>query len=322
MCMFSDMVVMALAISAGVSVFELGAPCAVFGTGRPREVEDWYDFRVCAPAHTPVDKWFHLDSPYGYEDLVTADTVIVPACHDRDLVPPTDLVDAVRAAFEAGARVVSICTGAFVLAEAGLLDGRRATTHWIHAQTLASRYPLVTVDPAVLYIDEGRIMTSAGKSAGTDLCLHLVREDHGAAVANSIARRLVTAPHREGGQAQFISAAPPPTAIDHLAGTMQWALKHISEPITVEDMAEQAHLGTRTLHRHFVKRTGLSPQQWLLVQRVRRAQHLLETSEVGIEVVAAMSGFGSGAALRQHFRRVVTSTPQAYRQSFATDRSS
>lgn len=313
---------MALAISEGVSVFELGAPCAIFGTGRPRDIDDWYDFRVCASPGTAVDRWFRLDSPHDYGDLVGADTVIVPACHDRELVPPPDLVAAVRAAYEAGARVVSICTGAFVLAEAGLLDGRRATTHWMHADTLARRFPHIDVDPTVLYVDEGQVMTSAGKSAGTDLCLHLVRKDHGAAVANAVARRLVTAPHREGGQAQYVSAAPPPESVDHLAGTMQWAVEHLSEPITIEEMAERAHLGTRTLHRHFVQRTGAGPQQWLLVQRVRRAQQLLEESEVGIEVVAAMSGFGSGAALRQHFRKIVASTPQAYRRSFAATRPS
>ena len=179
------MSVVALALSENVGIFELAAPCTIFGTGRPPEVEEWYDFRVCSPRHARVDQWFRATTEHTYDDLVTADTVIVPACHDGDLRPPPRLVEAVRSAYDRGARVMSICTGAFVLAEAGILDGRRAATHWMYADRLARRHPRVRVDPNVLYVDEGQVLTSAGKAAGTDLCLYVVRRDHGAAVANA-----------------------------------------------------------------------------------------------------------------------------------------
>jgi AraC family transcriptional activator FtrA len=306
-----------LALSDGVPLYELAAPCAIFGTDR-REITEagWYDFQVCGPSDAHVDRWFRSTSEHGYEDLVAADTVIVPACHDGDMCPPGDLVEAVRAAYDDGARVMSICTGAFVLAAAGLLDGRRAATHWLYADVLARRYPAVTVDADVLYIDEGRVLTSAGKSAGTDLCLHVVRRDYGASVANEIARHLVTPPHREGGQAQYMTAQVPESSHDGLGDVVAWALDHLAEPITVEDLAARAHLTPRSLQRHFRQRIGTNPLGWLHEQRLRRAQELLERTDHGIDLVAEQSGFGTAATLRRHFRQSLGTTPDAYRRTF------
>jgi AraC family transcriptional regulator, transcriptional activator FtrA len=307
----------ALALSDGVPLYELAAPCAVFGTDRSEITgAGWYDFQVCGPSDAQVDRWFRSTSENSYEDLVAADTVIVPACHDGDMCPPVDLVEAVRAAYDGGARVMSICTGAFVLAEAGLLDGRRAATHWLYADVLARRYPAVTVDADVLYIDEGRVLTSAGKSAGTDLCLHVVRRDYGASVANEIARRLVTPPHREGGQAQYITAQVPESARDGLGPVMAWALDHLAEPITVEDLAARAHLTPRSLHRHFRQQIGTNPLGWLHEQRLRRAQELLERTDHGIDLIADQSGFATAATLRRHFRQSLGTTPDSYRRTF------
>jgi len=208
--------------------------------------------------------------------------------------------------------------GVALLAEAGILDGRRAATHWIYADRLARRHPRVRVDPDVLYVDEGQVLTSAGKAAGTDLCLYVVRRDHGAAVANGIARRLVTPPHREGGQAQFVSPPVLPTPGDGLAQVMDWALENLSRPVTVEDLAARAHLSPRTLNRHFHARVGTNPLHWLQQQRVRRAQELLERTDLGIDQVAAQSGFGTAGVLRRQFRRTLDTTPDAYRRTFNT----
>lgn len=309
--------VVALALSDGVPIFELAAPCAIFGTDR-RDLtgSDWYTFKVCGPPGAQVDQWFAATTPYTYDDLVAADTVIVPACHDAALTPEPDLVDAVREAARRGARVASICTGAFVLAAAGLLDGRRAVTHWLHAPTLAERHPLVVVDPAPLYIDHGDVLTSAGKSAGTDLCLHVVRRDYGAHVANQVARRLVAPPQREGNQRQYIDPVPAPPGNDDLGDMLQWALEHLDEALTVEQLARHARVSVRTLHRHFVRRTGAKPLEWLNNQRVRRAQQLLETTNLPVERIAGLGGFGTSAALRRHFHDALGTTPDTYRRTF------
>lgn len=317
--MFSDMPVVALALSDGVSLFELGAPCAVFGADAPDGVCDWYELRVCSPRGARVDRWFRAATPFGYDDLIAADTVVVPACHDGDLRPPRDLVAAVQAAYQRGSRVLSLCTGAFVLAEAGLLSGRRAATHWKAASTLARRYPSVSVDPGALYVDEGQVLTAAGKASGMDLCLHVVRRDYGAGAANAIARHLVTAPHREGGQAQYIAPRSARSSYDGLAAVMDWALEHLGDAITIEDLASRANVTTRTLNRHFHARVGTNPLNWLQTQRTQRAQELLEEGDEPIEAIARRCGFGTPEALRRHFRRVLHTTPTAYRRLFSSD---
>jgi AraC family transcriptional regulator, transcriptional activator FtrA len=306
----------AVAVTDGTPLFEIAPPCAIFGVDRPERSDTWYDLRVCAPEGARVGGWLRADTPYGLDALVDADTVIVPACHDGAFSPPDELVDAVRAAHERGARVASICTGAFVLAAAGLLDGRRATTHWMHAALLASRYPAVDVDADVLYIDEGSVLTSAGKAAGIDLCLHIVRTDHGSAVANALARRLVVAPHRAGGQAQFIDN---PVAVDRehgLSDLLAWSITHLDQALTVTDLAERVHMSPRHLGRRFLAVTGTTPLQWLLTQRIHRAQELLESTDDGVDRIAEHVGMGTAATLRRHFNRTIGVPPDVYRRTF------
>lgn len=305
----------ALAITADVPAFEVATPCEIFGP-RSDWTEPWYDFRVCAPPGARFGGWFRTDTPHGLDALVGADTVIIPACHDVDGDPPADLVDAVRAAHEAGARVASICTGAFVLAAAGLLDGRRATTHWMHAARLARRHPRVEVVSDVLYVDSGDVLTSAGIAAGIDLCLHLVRTDHGTAVANDLARRLVTAPHRTGGQAQFVSRPVPAAGTGGLADLLAWMTDRLDEPLAVADLAARAGMSVRSLGRHFAASTGTTPLQWLLTQRIHRAQELLETTDDSVERIADLTGMGTATTLRRHFHRVVGVPPDTYRRTF------
>ncbi|HEX9337701.1 MAG TPA: helix-turn-helix domain-containing protein [Pseudonocardiaceae bacterium] len=306
----------AVAVTDGIPLFELAVPTAVFGIDRPELADPWYDLRICAPAGARVGGWFRADTPYGLADLATAGTVIVPACHDVADDPPAELVDAVRAAHEAGARVAAICTGAFVLAAAGLLDGRRATTHWLHAARLATRYPAIEVDPGVLYVDEGSVLTSAGKAAGIDMCLHMVRADLGTAVANELARRLVVAPHRPGGQAQFIASPVPPSDEHGLADLLAWAVGHLHRPLTVTDLADRAHMSARNLTRHFAAATGTTPLQWLSAQRIHRARELLENTDESVDRIAEEVGMGSAATLRRHFHRSVGVPPDAYRRTF------
>jgi transcriptional regulator GlxA family with amidase domain len=243
--------------------------------------------------------------------------VVVPAWRDSGDTPPEPLLEALRAAHRRGARIASLCTGAFVLAHAGLLDGKRATTHWMHAEKLAAMFPQVRVDPAVLYVDEGDVLTSAGTAAGIDLCLHMVRLDHGAEVANVYARRMVVPPHRDGGQAQYVEM-PVGRTPDHdgLATTLSWALSNLDQPITVEQMAARANQSPRTFARRFRAVTGTTPLRWLLSQRVAAAQRLLETSDLPVEVVAQRCGFGAAATLRLHFGRTVGISPLAYRRTF------
>ena len=287
----------------------------VFGSDLSGIADPWYDAAVRGSGAVRLGR-FRLEPDGGLDQLVRADTVIVPGWADVDVEPPTDLVEAVRAAHEAGARVASLCTGAFVLAAAGLLDGRRATTHWAHAEELAARYPRVEVDPDVLYVDNGSVLTSAGKAAAMDLCLHLVRLDHGSAIANTVARRLVVPPHRAGGQAQYVSA-PVPTQDDHpLAELFPWAIERLDRSLTVEDLARRANMSSRNLGRHFRSVTGTSPLQWLLTQRIRRAQELLETTGNSVEAIATATGMGTATTLRRHFNRSIGVPPDAYRRTF------
>ncbi|WP_329494176.1 helix-turn-helix domain-containing protein [Kitasatospora herbaricolor] len=311
----------AIAVTDGVMHFELAAACEVFGVDRSDIADPWYEFAVCGRPGAQVGGRFRLEPDHGFERLALADTVIVPAWADLDAAPPAELLEAVRAAHRAGARVASLCTGAFVLAAAGLLDGRRATTHWLHAAELAARYPRVRVDADVLYVDEGSVLTSAGKAAAMDLCLHLVRLDHGTAVANAVARILVVPPHRAGGQAQFIPSPMPARRGAHpLAELLSWALRRLDRPITVEDLARQANMSSRNLARHFRATTGTTPLRWLLAQRIHRAQELLETTQDSVEAIAAATGMGTATTLRRHFNRALGVPPDAYRRTFRSER--
>ncbi|NEA34588.1 helix-turn-helix domain-containing protein [Streptomyces sp. SID13031] len=308
----------ALAMAGQLLHFELGVAYEIFRTP-PEELarDDWYDVLLCGPGPVEVGP-FTLEPEYGLDRLVTADTVLVPACADVDVPPPAELVDAIRAAHDAGARIASLCTGAFALGAAGLLDGRRATTHWAHTAELTARHPEATVDPDVLYTDNGSVLTAAGKAAAVDLCIHLIHLDHGAIIANTVARRLVMPPHRPGGQAQFV-ATPMQVSGDHLlAGLLAWAQQRLDEPLTVTDLARQASMSSRNLGRQFRAVTGQTPLQWLLTQRVRRAQELLESTTDSIESVATATGMGTSTTLRRQFKRVVGVPPDTYRRTFRT----
>jgi len=307
----------AVAVGEHSHPFEFSVACEVFGLERPELGVDWYRFRICATDPPPLFVGaFTLDTPYGLTELAESDTVIVPSSDPRRATPPATL-DALRTAYERGARMVSFCSGAFALAEAGILDGRPVTTHWMYAAELARRYPTLDVRPDVLYVDDGQVLTSAGTAAGIDLSLHIVRTDHGAEVANMVARRMVVPPHRDGGQAQFVDA-PVPDADDPvaLAPTLDWALDHLDEPLTVEQLAAHALMSGRTFARRFRSATGTTPLQWLSVQRVRGAQRLLETTDCSIDEVARRCGLGTASNLRLHFRRVCATTPTAYRATF------
>ncbi|MGW1208018.1 helix-turn-helix domain-containing protein [Streptomyces sp. NPDC002499] len=305
----------ALAVTDGMLHYELSVAVEVFGTDLTHLVDPWYDFSVCGSAPVHIGR-FRLDPDHGLDHLVHADTVIVPGLADTDREPTAELVEAVRDAHEAGARVASLCTGAFVLGAAGLLDGRRATTHWAHTGELARRHPAATVDPDVLYVDNGDVLTSAGKAAAMDLCLHLVRRDHGSANANKIARRLVVPPHRDGGQAQFIATPLPAPGNHPLDELLPWAMERLDEPLTVEDLARQARMSSRHLGRHFKHLTGTTPLQWLHTQRIRRAQELLETTNATVDTIASVTGMGTATTLRRHFHRSVGVPPDAYRRTF------
>jgi AraC family transcriptional regulator, transcriptional activator FtrA len=308
----------AVVIGHGLSPFEFAVACEVFGTDRSESLGvPWYRFLICAADPPPVttDMGFTIDTPYGLDALRKADTIVVPAMGSLDR--REGLCDALRRAHARGARILSVCTGAFVLAAAGLLDGRRATTHWAHSDELSRLYPDIRVDPGVLYVDDGDILTSAGTAAGIDLCLHVVRLDYGAEVANVVARRMVVAPHRDGGQAQFVNTPVPdipPT--DPFASTIVWVVEHLDECLSVDDLARRSAMSPRTFARRFRDTTGTTPHQWLLRQRVLLAQRLLETTDLSVDVVATRCGFGTATNLRQHFQRIVRTSPTSYRRTF------
>ncbi|MFJ4609685.1 helix-turn-helix domain-containing protein [Streptomyces griseus] len=309
------MATVALAVTDGMLPFEMSLACEVFGSHAPAGARSWYRLSLCGPGAVRVGR-FLVEPDRGLTSLARTDTVIVPGWADTDRDPPAELVDAVRTAHEAGARVASLCTGAFVLAAAGLLDGGRATTHWAHARELAGRHPGVMVDPDVLYVDNGRVLTSAGKAAAMDLCLHLVRLDHGSSVANALARRLVVPPHRDGGQAQFVTAPVPAPDNQPLAALLPWAIERLGHPLTVEDLARRAGMSSRNLGRHFRSVTGTTPLRWLLVQRIRHAQELLETTDDTVDAIATATGLGTATTLRRHFNRTVGVPPDTYRRTF------
>ncbi|WP_046500531.1 GlxA family transcriptional regulator [Streptomyces odonnellii] len=303
-------------------VYELGIACSVFGTPQPDLADSWYDVRLCAtqPEAPGRGFGFALTTPYSLADLADADTVIVPsvpdAVVDENSPLPEELIDALRTAAKRGARMVSLCNGAFALAEAGLLNGRRATAHWMHTATLKRRFPEVEVDDSVLYVDDGDVLTSAGLSAGLDLCLHLVRQDLGAHVANQLARRMVVPAHRPGGQSQFIDLTVPVSDDDSLSPVLQWATENLDQPLTVDDLAKRAGMSPRTFFRRLQSVTGTTPLQWLLNQRLSRAQSLLESTDLPIEKISEFSGLGTSTNLRRHFNIHIGVSPSDYRRAF------
>jgi len=301
--------------------FEVGVATEAFALARPElDVPWWYELAVCAeaPGDLPAVGGFTVRVEHGLEALATADTVVLPGAGAAGGEPPDAVVGAVRAAHARGARMVSICSGAFVLAAAGLLDGREAATHWRYAGLLAERYPRVRVRADALYLDGGDVLTSAGTAAGIDLCLHLIRADHGAAVANAVARRMVVAPQRGGGQAQFVEAPVAARVDDDPVGqAMEWALERLGEPIAVADLARAAYMSPRNFSRRFAAAAGTSPARWLLEQRLQASLSLLESSDLPVEEVGRRVGFPTPAAFRRHFARVRGIPPSAHRRSFA-----
>jgi transcriptional regulator GlxA family with amidase domain len=312
----------ALLVDDGFSPFEFSVACEVFGFDRSDLGVPWYRFLVCGAHPGPISAQvpFQVIAPHGLEGLRAADTVVVPPI-DSDEPTSEAVLDQLRRAHRRGARMISLCTGAFILAEAGLLDGRLATTHWRHSAKLMARYPAVKVDRDVLYVDEGDVLTSAGSAASMDLCLHVVRNDFGAEVANRLARRCVVPPYREGGQAQFVEE--PFTAVaggDLFTETLAWAQEHLDKTVTVEDLARRAAMSPRSFARRFRAATGTSPHRWLIGQRVLMAQRLLETTDIPIEEIAWKCGMGTAANLRLHFSTVVRASPAAYRRAFQENR--
>jgi transcriptional regulator GlxA family with amidase domain len=304
-----------LALDAVVPL-DLAIPAQVFGVYE----ETPFRVTVCAlePGPVPTTTGFPIVAQAGLDTLAGADTVLVPGFTPHLRIPPAPVLDALRAAQRRGARMASICTGAFALAAAGVLDGRRATTHWRDTADLARLYPRVHVEPDVLYVDEGTLLTSAGVASGLDLCLHILRTDHGSALAGHIARRLVVPPHREGGQAQYVDQPLPTHPGGSLASTRAWALDHLNEPLTVRTLAAHAHVSERTFARRFTAETGVPVLQWLLARRVDAARAALESTDATIDEIADTCGFGTAANLRKHFRRHLATTPTAYRRTFAS----
>lgn len=303
----------------GVHAFELGVVCEVFGIDRTDEGLPAYDFTVVS-AEGPTLRaqgGFTVSTPHGLELLEDADLIAVPAGSEfATRGYPPELLAGLRRAADRGTRVLSVCSGVFVLGAAGLLDGRRCAVHWRHARELSRLYPRAVVEPDVLYVDEDPVITSAGTAAGIDACLHLVRKEQGPEVANKIARRMIVPPHRDGGQAQFIERPLPRSTCDTVGEVLVWMERHLDRDVTVEQLAARAHMSPRTFARRFQQETGTTPYRWILRQRVLLAQHLLEATDETVDAVAGRSGFGTAAALRHHFVRTLGTTPNAYRRTF------
>jgi transcriptional regulator GlxA family with amidase domain len=297
--------------------FDLATPIEVFTRTRLPDGRAAYRVRICAATPTIDAGMFTLSAPWGLDALAEADTIIVPGCADPTAPVASEVCDALRQAAARGTRIASICSGAFILAATGLLDGHRATTHWLATGTLAERHPALDVDPNVLYVDNGQFLTSAGAAAGLDLCLHLIRRDHGSAVAADAARLSVMPLEREGGQAQFIVHDQPPTPRGSiLEPLLNWMLDNAEKDLTLDDIATHAGMSARTLNRRFREHTGTTPLQWLHRIRIRRAQQLLETTGHPVDRIASQVGFGSPTAFRDRFKRIVGTTPNTYRAAF------
>lgn len=298
--------------------FEFGIAVEIFGWSRPEIIDvEWYDFAVAGP-EAPIRTLggMTMQPDHGYEVAETADTVIVPAWRDIHERPPEEMLAALRAAHANGARIVSFCTGAFVLAHAGLLDGRRATTHWRDLPQLKEYFPDIQTVDNVLYVDEGDVITSAGSSAGVDCSLHIIRRDYGAAMANQIARSLVTPPHRDGGQSQYIEAPYQERPGQSIGSVLDWVRERLDQPLTISELASHAGMSERTFLRRFREGTGLTPLKWLRRERVFRAMGLLEKTSLGLSDISVQSGFGSVETFRSAFREIAGTPPLTYRKRF------
>lgn len=302
-----------------LAMFEFGIATEIFALRRPEITVPWYRCRVCAIEPGPIRAkgGITITADARLASLRRAGTIVIPGWRSLDERPPEAFLRALRSASARGARVLTICSGVFVAAAAGLLSGRRATTHWLYTGALAARYPDITVEPDVLFVDEGHILTSAGSAAGLDLCLHLVRKDYGAEIANIVARRLVMPPQRDGGQAQFVPAIVAPAADSSLAPLLEWIQRHIARPLTIAQLAKRAAMSPRTFARRFGETTGTTPYKWILHQRVIAAQQRLETTHETIDEIAVAVGLQTAPTLRHHFTRAVKTTPTAYRRRFA-----
>jgi AraC family transcriptional regulator, transcriptional activator FtrA len=308
----------AAVVDQGALTFDLAIPCEVFGIDRSDIATPWYEFLVVAAGERRVrtQTGFTIEAPHGLAALERADTIVVPGWTSPEVEPDEKLLAALRRAHRRNARIVSICTGAFVLAAAGLLDGRRAVTHWMYTDELQRRYPRVHVDPSVLYVVDRTIMTSAGTAAGIDLCLHIVTCDYGADVAAAVARRLLMPLYRSGGQAQYVDVPVPQARGDEMSELLAWALPLIPTRLSVDDLARRASVSRRTLTRRFRQATGLAPGEWLQRERLRLARRLLETSEDPIERVARNAGYDTAVTMRAQFARDLHTSPRAYRRTF------
>ena len=302
-----------------ISPFHLSVPCMVFGKDKLHSIVPEFDVMVCSAERGPLktSAGFMIDTHYDLKVLAQADIVIVPSWRNIDEPAPMQLITALRKAHKRGALIIGLCLGTFVLAQAGLLDGKEAATHWGWADVLTERYPAVRVNPCVLYVDEGSILTSAGVAAGIDCCLHVLRKQFGMEVANCVARRMVVSPHRQGGQAQYIaSPVRSSIAVDRFAQVTEWMMAHLVEPQPLDMLAERALMSRRSFTRKFRQATGTTISQWLTTQRLALAQRLLETTTMSIEAIAEKSGFGSALSLRQHFQAQFQTSPSRYRNEF------
>ena len=309
----------AVPVLPDLSPFELGVLCEVFGIDRTDQGVPKFDFAICAEhpgVPMPTRTGFSISADHGFDRLASADLIAVPAIDSGPY--PEALLQALRDAVARGARVMSVCSGAFVLAAAGVLDGRRATTHWAHADDLAAQYPEIDVELDVLYVEDGPVLTSAGTAAGIDACLHLVRQDHGTRVASTIARRMVVPPTRDGGQRQYVESPIPEVGADTLQPILEWAIEHLDQDLSIPALARRALMSERTFARRFRAETGATPHQWVTGQRVLLARRMLETTDASVEQIAARTGLGTAAILRHHFTRIVGTSPQAYRRTFCT----